>query len=109
LSPLPWLLGTPTALGFTAIICLFNGFWNFFHSYVLAAFALFGKNSRMLIYANPFLFVGLSAGPAMASALVGENNFTYVIVGSMVLLGASLLLLLAPALTDAPALVGRRN
>ena len=107
--PLVGILDRPSALIFAITICLFNGFWNFFHPYVLAAFAIFGENSRMVVYASPLLMIGLSAGPALASMTLGENSFTRIIVGSAILLVLSLLLMLPAAIKSVQTIAeGRR-
>jgi hypothetical protein len=98
--PLLGLLGAPSATRFAVIIALFNFFWNFFHPSLLAALALFGKNSRMLVYASPLLTAGLSFGPALAAATVGGRDFTVTIAGGMAFLFLSLACILPPTVYE---------
>ena len=98
--PLLFLFGAPDALSYLLIVAVFQYTWNLTHPYLLAAMASFDASGKMVVYATAMQFLGVSAGPAAAALLVGEDSYRAVLSLGIVLFLVSLALIL-------PAVVAR--
>ncbi len=94
--PLAFLFGAPGALGYLAVVCAFQYAWNLSHPYLLAAMASFDPTGKMVVYATAMQFLGISAGPAVAATLVGEDSYQAVLTLGIILFLVSLTLILPP-------------
>ena len=94
--PLAFLFGVPGATAYLAIVCAFQYAWNLSHPYLLAAMASFDLTGKMVVYATAMQFLGVSAGPAVAATLVGEDGYHAVLVLGIALFLVSLALILPP-------------
>ena len=92
--PLALLFGAPGVLGYLAVVCAFQYAWNLSHPYLLAAMASFDPTGKMVVYATAMQFLGISAGPAVAATLVGEDSYHAVLTLGIILFLVSLTLIL---------------
>ena len=94
--PLLFLFGAPGALAYLVIVSAFQYAWNMSHPYLLAAMASFDPTGKMVVYATAMQFLGVSAGPAAAAMLVGEDSYRGVLILGVTLFLVSLALILPP-------------
>ena len=83
------------------IVSAFQYAWNLSHPYLLAAMASFDPTGKMVVYATAMQFLGVSAGPATAAMLVGEDSYRGVLILGITLFLVSLALILPPVMARA--------
>lgn len=94
LLPLLLVLGPAASLlAFTVSVCVFHGFWNVVHPYLLALMSSLDRGGgQVVVYATAMQFIGIALGPMFAASLLGEGDYRAVVILGMTLLFATLLL-----------------
>ncbi|WP_339671036.1 MFS transporter [Dasania marina] len=87
------LLGKPEFLLFTIGVCAFNFLWNLSMPYIFAVLADFDARGKMVAVGISLQLVGFAFGPAIASAMLGDANYTLVNTIAIVLFIVSAILL----------------
>ncbi|MCR8921615.1 hypothetical protein NO559_02455 [Dasania sp. GY-MA-18] len=87
------LLGKPDFILFTLGVCAFNFLWNFSMPYIFAVLADFDARGKMVAAGVSLQLIGFAFGPAIASAMLGDANYSLVnsIAIALFLLSAVLL------------------
>ncbi len=69
------LLDTPTAMLYTAGVCIFNFLWNLSMPYLMAALANFDAKGRVVSIGVALQMIGYAVGPAIAALLLGVGGY----------------------------------
>ena len=94
LLPLLLVLGpTASVLAFSVSVCVFHGFWNVVHPYLLALMSSLDRGGgQVVVYATAMQFIGIALGPMIAASVLGDGNYRTVVILGMLLLFATLVL-----------------
>ena len=76
---LVFLRGHTTFLVFAAMTSIFNFAWNFSVPYQFGALAEIDSSRRTVVLAGAAVFAGMTVGPALAAALIHNDNYQNVI------------------------------
>ena len=105
--PLAFLFGEFSALTYMVVVCIYNFAWNMTHPYLLAAMASFDRGGRLVVHAIGGQMLGLAVGPALAALVIGEHDYSRVLLLGMVFFVLSWGLILPPILSQRRRLAAR--
>jgi predicted MFS family arabinose efflux permease len=100
------LMGKTSYPTFSAVVCVYNFFWNMTHPTLLSAMAGFDRRGRVVLGATAMQMIGLAVGPALAAAVIPDGGYTRVICVSVAMFVLSWLSIRMPVRRHA-ALLGR--
>ncbi len=90
------LTGQFTALVYAVTVGVYNFAWNLTHPFLLGAMASFDRHGKVVVHAVAAQMLGLAVGPAFAAMILGDGNYTAVIVAGVSLFVLSYVLILVP-------------
>jgi MFS family permease len=87
------LLNTPSAILYTAGVCIFNLLWNLSMPYLLALLADYDAKGRIVTIGVALQMLGYAAGPAIAASLLGVGGYDFINMIAIGLFALSAILL----------------
>lgn len=97
LLPLSLVLGpAASVLAFTVSVCVFHGFWNLVHPYLLGLMSSLDRSGgQVVVYATAMQFIGIALGPMVAALVLGAGGYRTIVILGMALLFVALALVAA--------------
>jgi MFS family permease len=109
LVPMIMLFGVMGLVVYVIAVCVFNYAYNMTHPYLYAALSSIDRTGHIIRYAVAGQMIGAAVGPSIAASVVAPNNFTSVILVSIIFFTLSLVFIIPPLINHKHAVQTKIN